>query len=197
MALQLIAIIGGIGSGKSVVSRILATMGFGVYDTDAAAKRLMNTSPKIIKALKTVFGSRVYNADGMLDRAYLSQIVFADSSKLHFLNSVVHPAVVDDVGSWAERCDGCVAFVETALLRTSGLDGVVTGVWRVDAPVETRVLRVMRRNGMPEQAVRSRIASQLNEELTASHESVIINDGVTAVLPQVIGLLKKCGFAEG
>ncbi len=197
MALQLIAIIGGIGSGKSMVSRILATMGFGVYDTDAAAKRLMNTSPKIIKALKTVFGSRVYNADGMLDRAYLSQIVFADSSKLHFLNSVVHPAVVDDVGLWADCCDGCVAFVETALLRTSGLDRVVTGVWRVDAPVETRVLRVMRRNGMPEQAVRSRIASQLNEELTALHESVIINDGVTAVLPQVIGLLKKCGFAEG
>lgn len=68
MARQLIAIIGGIGSGKSVVSRILATMGFGVYDTDAAAKRLMNTSPQIIKALKAVFGSRVYTTDGVLDR---------------------------------------------------------------------------------------------------------------------------------
>lgn len=197
MARQLIAIIGGIGSGKSVVSRILATMGFGVYDTDAAAKRLMNTSPQIIKALKAVFGSRVYTTDGVLDRAYLSQIVFADSSKLHFLNSVVHPAVVDDVGSWAGCCDGGVAFVETALLRTSGLDRVVTGVWRVDAPVETRVLRVMRRNGMPEQAVRSRIASQLNEELPTEHESVIINDGVAAVLPQVIELLKKCSITEG
>lgn len=109
----------------------------------------------------------------------------------------MHPAVVDDVGSWAGCCDGGVAFVETALLRTSGLDRVVTGVWRVDAPVETRVLRVMRRNGMPEQAVRSRIASQLNEELPTEHESVIINDGVAAVLPQVIELLKKCSITEG
>lgn len=197
MARQLIAIVGGIGSGKSVVSRILATMGFGVYDTDAAAKRLMNASPQIIKALKTGFGCQVYTPDGVIDRAYLSRIVFADASKLQFLNNVVHPAVVRDVHSWAERCDGDIAFVETALLRTSGLDRVVTGVWRVDAPVETRVLRVMRRNGMPEAAVRSRIVSQRNEELPSAHECVIINDGVAAVLPQVIGLLKKCGIAEG
>lgn len=191
---RLIAITGGIGSGKSVVSRILSAMGLDVYDTDSNAKRLMNTSAKVIAALRNEFGSGVYTPDGVVDRAYLAELVFADRQKLQALNRVVHPAVARDVKGWADSHSGNLAFVETALLHASGLELIVDGVWRVDAPVTTRVARVMNRNGLSAKAVTDRIEAQRSEEVPFAGEQVIVNDGERAVLPQVVCLLKKWGL---
>lgn len=193
MAQLLVAITGGIGSGKSVVSHIVSTMGYGVYDTDANAKRLMNVSNCIRKSLINHFGPQVYTSDGVLDRAYLASVVFGNQAQLLFLNSVVHPAVATDVMDWAEKQRGKVTFVETALLHASGLAAKVDAVWRVTAPEDVRVARVMKRNGITAQAVRDRIKAQQTEEVPFGGEQVVVNDGCCALLPQVVELLKKCG----
>lgn len=190
---QLIAITGGIGSGKSVVSRILRTMGYPVYDTDSNARRLMDTSAEIRERLVERFGASVYGADGRLDRARLGGIVFASAEALARLNGIVHPAVAADVRQWAAGRE--VAFFETAILRSSGMWRMASAVWRVDAPVDVRIARVVKRNGLSPEAVGERIAAQQSELTGFSGEHVVVNDGRQAVLPQIValtgGLAKK------
>lgn len=85
-----IGITGGIGSGKSVVSRLLRIMGYSVYDTDSEAKRLMESSLEVVQKLSECFGRDIYH-NGRLNRGLLSSRVFGESDKIVLLNSIVHP----------------------------------------------------------------------------------------------------------
>lgn len=190
MASRLIAIIGGIGSGKSVVSRILRVMGYPVYDTDSGARRLMNGDQALKKRLIARFGPEIYSQEGQLDARRLSSIVFNDHEALLALNGIVHPAVKQDVQSWAGQCEARYAFAETALLYESGMNQIVDAIWKVTAPARVRVERVIARNGLPEAQVRARIEAQRIEDRDDAKAQVIVNDGCEAVLPQVVRLLK-------
>ena len=88
-----VAIVGGIGSGKSVVSRLFRLMGVPVYDCDTEAKLLMNADPSIRQALKAAIGEQVYVADGRLDRAFLASYMFGHPERVALVNGIVHPAV--------------------------------------------------------------------------------------------------------
>lgn len=188
---QLIAITGGIGSGKSVVSRILRTMGYPVYDTDSNARRLMDSSCEIRRQLVGRFGPSVYGAGGRLDRARLGGIVFGNAEALACLNGIVHPAVAADVRQWAAGKE--VAFFETAILRSSGMWRMASAVWRVDAPVDVRIARVFARNGISPEAVRTRIGAQQAELTGFDGEHVVVNDGQRPVLPQIVALIGALG----
>lgn len=179
----MIAITGGIGSGKSVVSQILRKMGYLVYDCDSQAKALMNTSSDIKKELSRCFGNDVV-IDGNINSKRLAQIVFADKKSLQKLNSIVHPKVKEDILSWSKRHGKLpFVFIETAILEESNLGDIINEVWLVYAPVDVRVQRVMLRNNMKEADVHARIASQkcIDNVSTGS----IINDGLTPILPQI------------
>lgn len=192
--MKLIAITGGIGSGKSVVARLVQVMGHEVYDCDSRAKALMTENDEVRHLLIEAFGKETYHNDGTLNRQHLSEVAFGDDKALARLNGIVHPATARDMQQWAQRQadNGArVAFVETALLRTAGLDRLVDEVWHVTAPASVRVPRVMARSGLTEQQVRERIAAQSVEDALATGEHPIINDDVTAVLPQVLNLLSK------
>ena len=189
----MIAITGGIGSGKSVVSRLVKVMGYEVYDCDSRAKALMTEDSMVRQQLAEAFGEETYLDDGSLNRAHLSAAAFGDPTALTRLNAIVHPATATDLISWAdEQADAgaTVAFVETALLRTSGLDRVVDEVWHVTASDQVRTDRVMVRSGLTADQVKERMAAQRDEEAPADGEQVLVNDNVTALLPQVIKLLK-------
>ena len=178
----IIAINGGIGSGKSVVSRIVTVMGYPVYNCDAQARQLMDSSDEI----KAAISAGIHHAcikDGQIDRAMLASIVFEDKEKLAILNSIVHGAVREHFASWAEDQAGTVCFVETAILYQSGMDTMVDEVWTVDAPLE----RVMKRNGLTHQAVMSRITTQTSFTPAIPHPLVrlIINDADTPLLPRI------------
>ena len=188
---QLIAITGGIGSGKSVVSRILRTMGYPVYDTDSNARRLMDASGVIRRRLIERFGQEVYLSDGSLDRARLGGIVFGNAEALASLDGIVHPAVAADVRQWA--AGKRVAFFETAILRSSGMWRMASSVWRVDAPVDVRVARVVRRNGLAPYAVKARMSAQQAELTGFDGEHVVVNDGRRPVLPQIVALVGCLG----
>ena len=192
--MRLIAITGGIGSGKSVVARMVQVMGYQVYDCDSRAKALMTENAEVRQQLTQAFGEQTYMADASLNRQHLSEIAFSDSQALARLNAIVHPATARDMMHWAEHqqaAGASMAFVETALLRTAGLDRLVDNVWHVTAPDDIRITRVMARSGLTADQVRERMASQTAEDKIASGEQVIINDNTTALLPQVTELIKN------
>lgn len=193
--MKLIAITGGIGSGKSVVSRMVHVMGHEVYDCDSRAKSLMIEDPLVRQELMQAFGKETYLDDGSLNRAHLSAAAFTDPTALLRLNAIVHPATATDLIRWAdEQAAGSatIAFVETALLRTSGLDRVVDEVWHVTAPEQVRIDRVIARSGLSAAQVKERIEAQRDEETIADGEQVIVNDNASALLPQVMELLSTC-----
>lgn len=187
---KLVAISGGIGSGKSVVSDVLRVMGFPVYDCDAMAKSLMDNSPEIKAKLKEVFGDSVVQ-DGIIDRKQLAGLVFGNGAALEQLNGIVHPAVVNDVLMWYSAQKSSLSFVETAILKESGLVDVVDAVLAVCADKETRITRVERRNGMTRKAVLDRMAMQ-NEGVAFKGLPVysIDNNGDMAIIPQIDSLLR-------
>ena len=192
--MKLIAITGGIGSGKSVVARMVQVMGHEVYDCDSRAKALMTDDALVRDQLVEAFGKDTYLDDGSLNRQHLSRVAFADDNALARLNGIVHPATARDMQRWAGEqaaLGADTAFVETALLRTSGLDRLVDEVWHVTAPDDVRIDRVMARSGLTSEQVKERMAAQLIEESVMDGEQVIINDNDTALLPQVTRLLQN------
>lgn len=192
--MRLFAISGGIGSGKSVVAHMLQVMGYQVYDCDSRAKSLMTESQDVRCQLIEAFGNETFLADGTLNRQHLSTVAFADEQSLKQLNAIVHPATARDMRLWADSraAEGDqAAFVETALLRTAGIDRMVDGVWHVTAPEVVRIRRVMTRSGLTAEQVRDRMAAQIAEEQITDGEQVIVNDDVTAIMPQVLRLLAE------
>lgn len=187
---ELIAITGGIGCGKSIVSLILKEMGYEVYDCDWKAKYLMDNSPTIKDCLKSTFGNDII-IDGTINRVKLANIVFNNKEKLVKLNNIVHSSVKEDLISWKlENSQKKLLFVETAILYQSGLDSIVDEVWEVNAPLEIRIERVMKRNNISRQDVLSRIESQKYEILTQA-DYIITNDDKVAILPQLVTILGK------
>ncbi len=189
----IIGISGGIGSGKSVVSRILRIWGYPVYDCDSEAKALMEADAVIKQRLAEELDTDIVAAGG-IDRVRLAEIVFADEAKLSILNSIVHAGVRRHFAQWSLRQRHNVIFVETAILHSSGMVEDVDAEWHVTAPVDIRVARVMRRNNVTEHQVRSRIAAQHADEKPLSQPvplTLITNDGQMALLPQLLAALNK------
>lgn len=189
----LIAIAGGIGSGKSVVARMLRATGRKVYDCDSEARRLMNEDVTLRRQLREAFGNEIYGSDGLLDRRRLAALIFADGDSLRRVNSLVHPAVGRDIARWAEAQNDDTLWVETAILRESGLDATVHRAWLVEAPLEVRIARAVQRDGTSREQVLERIESQRCDLAYRCPTDIIINDGVTAVTPQIAALLACTG----
>lgn len=190
---RLIAISGGIGSGKSVVSTILRAMRYSVYDCDAEARRLMDCGEEIKSRIEESIAAEVILADRTIDRRRLAEIVFADEVMLARLNGIVHSAVRDDIVRWKALLDDeKVLWVESAIIYESGIDKMVDEVWDVTAPVGLRVERVMKRNSMGRERVLERIEAQSRVVFTP-HPCIknIVNDGVVPILPQINRLLSE------
>lgn len=189
---KLIAISGGIGSGKSIISHILQYMGYPVYDCDSNARRLIDNSTSIKQAICSSLGTECISAYGTLDREVVGRIVFNNPDKLQVLNSITHAAVKDDIRLWHQNQSARLSFVETAILYQSGIDKMVDAVIEITAPFDTKVQRIMHRNNIEYQDVVARINSQ-NYSVDTPHANVytILNDDIHAVMPQLINILGK------
>ncbi|MDE6498466.1 MAG: dephospho-CoA kinase [Muribaculaceae bacterium] len=189
---EVIAVVGGIGAGKSVVCSILRAMGYSVYDSDTRARQLMDGSDEIKRFLIENIHVQAVSKDGVIDRRRVAEVVFVDEDKRLMLNKAVHGAVLDDFAAWCDaHADETTLFVECAILCESGLSKYVDRVWIVDAPREIRIRRVCRRNGLAESQVADRITAQQQEEKAVRrmpHE-VIVNDGSEPLLPAIEKLL--------
>ncbi len=192
MAIKL-GIVGGIGSGKSVVSQLLRVMGVPVYDSDTEAKRLNNEDPFIRQQLTELVGREVYLPSGELNKPLLANYLFASAEHAKAVNAIIHPRVCTDFAHWAtERANlPCVA-VECALLMESGLHKEVDKILLVSAPFASRVAWAMKRDGATEEAIARRIRQQMSDEaLREVADYVVVNDGERPLIPQVDELLSK------
>ena len=190
-----VGVTGGIGSGKSLVCRILSILGVPVFHADEEAKRLLVEPGAVRSQVEQAFGKDAY-PHGELDRAKLAKVVFNDADARARLNAIVHPAVRERFRSWAAEQKAAYVVMEAALLVETGgakhLDHLVV----VSAPQELRVQRVMERDGVSAEQVNARISAQAPEaDLLAAAGSVIVNDGSQLLLPQVLALHKRLAHA--
>ena len=187
-----LAITGGIGSGKSVISHIMEIMGVPVYDCDRNAKELMVSDASIVKGLTRMFGSECYNEDGSLNRGYVASRIFTDDDNIKRVNALVHPVVKRDFEKWAAEKKAPVVAVETAVLYESGIIESVDKVLVVWADKETCIQRTVSRSGMSRNQVVSRMQKQmLADEMLLLSDYSIYNDNGSPLLPAVESLLDE------
>lgn len=195
---MLIAITGGIGCGKSVVSQALRVMGYQVYDCDSRAKWVMTNDPMLRQQLIDLFGHDTYLPDGTLNKPHLSTAIFGDAEALARMNACVHPAVARDLEKqYRSHVDtkGVTQpyFFESAILFESGFEKLSTPheVWTVTAPLELRITRAMARDNTTRQKIQDRINSQMSQEEKENRaDHVIWNDPEHSILEQINDLLR-------
>ncbi len=185
-----VGLTGGIGSGKSYVSKIFRELGIPVYDADSRAKALMISDEVREKVIDT-FGPESYLNDS-LNRSYLAEKVFKDETELAKLNSIVHPAVREDHTHWHAEQQAPYTLREAAILYESGAFEDCDYVIVVTAPEDLRIKRVMERDGVEEEAVRARMKNQWAEEEKVKRADFILsNDEGQALLPAVVEIHEK------
>lgn len=186
-----VGITGGIGSGKSMVCRMLHFMGVPIYYADIRAKGILSKHPAVIAEVKKLFGEESYLPDGTYNRPFVAKMAFENPEKLAALNALVHPAVEADSRAWHETLGQIAPYTvkEAALMIESGSHRFLDKLVVVTAPEEVRLARVAARDGLAEADVRRRMASQLPEaEKLRLADFVIQNDGRVPLIPQVVAL---------
>ena len=190
MALK-IGLTGGIGSGKTTVATIFKVLGVPVYNADDAAKKIMNEDSELKRQIMMHFGSEAY-INNTLNRSHLSSIVFNDPDKLTLLNSLVHPVTIADADSWMLQQRTPYIIKEAALMFESDAYKHVDYVIGVSAPETLRIQRTMQRDGITEEAVKTRMSKQLDEEEKMKRcDFIVYNDEEKFLIPQVLQLHEK------
>ncbi|MEE4491665.1 dephospho-CoA kinase [Streptomyces sp. BE230] len=183
-----VGLTGGIGAGKSEVSRMLAGYGAVLIDADRIAREVVEPGTPGLAAVVEAFGTGILTSEGTLDRPKLGSIVFADSERLAALNAIVHP-LVGARSAELERAAGpdSVVVHDVPLLTENGLAPLYDLVVVVDAAPETQLDRLVKLRGMTEQEARARMAAQATrEQRRAVADLIIDNNGpIEALEPQV------------
>ena len=176
-----IGLTGGIGTGKTEVSRILADLGAEIINADALGHQAYEPQTETWRQVVEAFGEDILSETGEVDRRKLGPIVFADERALRRLNSIVHPRIrqmiverLDDLGA---KDLGAVV-VEAALFIEAGWTPLADEMWVTSAPEETVIKRLRARTGLDENAIRARIDSQMPQQDRLKHADVIVeNEG--------------------
>lgn len=185
-----IGITGGIGSGKSTVSKVFGILGVPIYDADSRAKWLMVNNEDLKQKIIKEFGNQSYLEDGSLNKKHLSS-AFSDPSKLEKLNSLVHPAVGKDFDSWAESNNNFpYVLKEAALMFESGSYKLLDQVITVFADEELRISRILKRDPQREKdQVLEIISRQMDEKKKLElADYVIFNNEKELITLQVLKL---------
>lgn len=192
-----IGLTGGIGSGKTTVAKFFEIINVNVYYADDRAKYLMENETKVIQQIKENFG-KIYISK-KLDRKKLAHIIFKNPEKIKIINSIVHPAVKEDFEKWCEQFKHKKYVVqEAAILFESGFDRFMDLTIAVSADKETRIQRVVNRDGISRQMVIDRMKNQLpDDERNKLANFVIKNDEKHLIIPQILDIHEKiCNYSS-
>lgn len=174
-----VGLTGGIGAGKSEVSRLLVEHGAVLIDADRIAREAVAPGTPGLAAVVEAFGEGVLAADGSLDRPRLGSIVFADPEKLAVLNSIVHPLVGARSRELEEAAAAdAVVIHDVPLLTENSLAPLYDLVIVVDASPETQLDRLIRLRGMAEEDARARMAAQATREQRREIADIVIDNDV-------------------
>lgn len=188
-----IGLTGGIGSGKSVVSHLLKTMGIPVYIADDESKRITSTDSSIKQQLINLLGEEVY-INGVLNRNLLAAYIFSDAEHAKIVNEIIHPRVKEDFVKWVDKNSKYpVVAIESAILIEAGFTDEVDIVAMVYAPMDFRLQRLaLRDSSSSKEQILKRIQSQMDDEKKkALADIIIVNDEQIPVIPQVVELVKS------
>ena len=199
-----IGITGGIGSGKSYISRLLEARGYAVYDCDSAAKRLIRTSPFIRRRLTALIGPQTYfketgvrrqeTGDGsqesgeyILNKKAVAEFLLESEDNARAIDRIVHPAVFRDF------IQSGMEWMESAIIYESGIYRLVDRVIVVTAPEELRIQRVMARDKISREKVLEWMGRQWpQEEVRRRADFEIVNDGHADIEQQLNNIIEQC-----
>lgn len=171
-----IGITGGIGSGKTYVCQLLEKMGFPVYYSDIASKKLTETNSSIRENLLHLLGESVY-INGQLNKPFLAEKIFHDNAIRQQVNAIIHPVVRNDFNEWAQQQNTRYVFNEAAILIETGSYKTLDFVVLVTAEKSLRIQRAMKRDGSTQEQVEERISKQWEDEEKMKYaDFVIYND---------------------
>jgi dephospho-CoA kinase len=185
-----IALTGGIASGKTAVSDRFAALGASVVDTDRIAREVVRPGRPGLSLLSDAFGSSIVDSAGQLDRAALRERIFADDAARAKLNSLLHPLIETAAAAEVEVANGPYVILVVPLLVETGLFGDADRVLVVDVPEAVQLERLQGRDGVTAAQARAALAAQATrEQRLAVADDVIENSGSLAELDaQVAGL---------
>lgn len=192
--MPLVALTGGIASGKSTIAGRLASHGAVVVDADALVRELQQPGQPVLLAIAAEFGEHLLLADGSLDRAALGSVIFADRDARQRLNAIVHPAVGAEStrrfrAAFAADPHAVVVY-DVPLLVEARPDDPWDLVVVAHAPAETRIRRLVELRGMDEADARARVASQASDGRRLAIADVVIEtDGELAATHEQVDLL--------
>lgn len=183
-----VGITGGIGSGKSIVCQVFKTLGIPVFNADEAAQYLMQNDTTLMQRIQLLLGDDVY-LKGKLQKEKVSDAIFNDPEKLRQLNEIVHPATISYARNWMEQQKAPYLIKEAAIFFESGSYKDMNIMVGVYAPKELRIQRAMSRGNLPLEKVTNIMAKQMDEDEKMKRcDHIIINDGISAIIPQVLEL---------
>lgn len=175
-----VGLTGGIGAGKSTVSRLLASYGAVVIDSDAIAREVVEPGTPGLAAVVAEFGDEVLAADGSLDRAKLGGIVFADADRRQALNALIHPLVRERSAALQEAAGpDAIVVHDVPLLAENDLAGLYDVVVVVDVTPATQLDRLVRLRGMTEDEARARMAAQATREQRLAIADIVVDNNGT------------------
>jgi len=189
----LLGITGGIGSGKSTVSKIFEVLGLKIYQSDDMAKYLMENDNKLISSIINHFGEESY-IDGKINKEYISKNVFYDKEKLKIINNLVHPVVINDFKKWCLiNKNEKILIKEAALLFESKSYKELDFIIYVYAEKKLRISRILKRDS---HRTKDQIEHIINSQLTDKEsfekaDYILENNEKSLLLPEVIDLYEK------
>jgi dephospho-CoA kinase len=195
-----IAIAGGIGAGKSVLTERLSGLGWPVIDADVIARQVVEPGAPAWQALRDAFGDAVLDANRSIDRAFLADVVFHDPAALRRLNRITHGYIGVQIVRELDEAHGRAAFVALPLFRPEHRSALrLDEVWAVQVEPETAVARLCDFRGFSEADARARLAAQMsNEEREAIVDRVLWNNGTLEELfGELNSALEETGLAGG
>ena len=186
-----IGLTGGIGVGKTYVSKIFKRMGIPIFNSDEQAKKCMAQDTNLRTAVKLAFGESMY-LKGVLQKDALAKIVFNNTEALAMLNALVHPIVKKKFEDWCTMQSSSMVIKEAAILFESGSHLALDAVVCVSAPEKLRIERVKMRDGCQNDEVKNRIKKQMPQsEKEQLADFLIVNDEVKLLLPQVLAIITE------
>ena len=186
-----LGITGGIGSGKTTVCDMFSSIGVPVYNADIEAKKIMESSEDVKSKICLKFGDKAY-VGGNLNKNFISEKIFKDKSLLKEINNIVHPEVYLHFTEWQSSQKSLYVVKEVAILFELKTENQFNFILTVTSPEETRIQRIIKRDGKSKELVRSIIDNQLKDsEKIRKSDFVIVNICMEKTLKNVYDIHEK------
>ncbi len=198
--MKIIGLTGGIGSGKSTVSRMLRGLGARIIDADQVARDVVEKGKPALNEIVEVFGKETLLEDGTLDRKKLGAIIFSDAGKREKLNEITHPRIIEEIRLRIEKYKSeniaDVIVLDCALLFEMNMESMVEESWLVSLDRHTQIKRIMNRDELTEEDAQKRINAQMSLEKKAERATRIIDNSseVNETHKQVLELWNTAVF---